>query len=172
MEESLAESRPSLRDAAFGALGCATFGAAAALGHGARAMGLGALSAPALFVGGALLSAPPLYLLLALGGGRATASQVAEALAASLRKTTIVLWGLAAPAAYFSVTLRTNKSAALLVLAAAVVGVSAVISTARGLVRGEPKPGAKAMASAWCVVAALLGLRLVSALGRANGLWG
>ncbi|HEU4412275.1 MAG TPA: hypothetical protein VFS43_43940 [Polyangiaceae bacterium] len=172
MNESLTEPRPSLRDVALGALGCATFGAAAALGHGPRAVGLGALSAPALFVGGALLSAPPLYLLLALGGGRATAADVADALGASLHKITTVLWGLAAPAAYFSVTLRTNKSLALLVAAAAVVGGAAVVSTAERLSRGESKSGARLMTGVWCAVALLLGLRLVSSLGRANGLWG
>jgi hypothetical protein len=172
MEESLTNVRPSLRDVALGALGCATFGAAAALGHGVRAMGLGALSAPALFVGGALLAAPPLYLLLALGGGRATAAEVTAALGASLRQVTTVLWGLAAPAAYFSVTLRTNKSLALLVAVAAVVGGAAVLATARRLSRAEPKQGARLAALAWCAVAVLLGLRLVSTLGRANGLWG
>lgn len=171
MEDTWTDSSRPARDVAFGALGCATFGAAAALGHGVRAIGLAALSAPALFVGGALLAAPPLYLLLALGGGRATAAQVGGALADSLRRVTTVLWGLAAPAAYFSVTLRTNKSLALLVAAAAVVGVAAVIATARRLARDEPKPGARWMAGAWCAVAVLLGLRLVSALGRANGLW-
>jgi hypothetical protein len=172
MDESLSELRPSLRDAALGTLGCATFGAAAALGHGPRAVGLGALSAPALFVGGALLAAPPLYLLLALGGGRATAADVVEALGASLREATTVLWGLAAPAAYFSVTLRTGTSRALLVAAAAVVGLAAIVSAATRLVRAESKPEARAMTGTWCAVALLLGLRLVSSLGRANGLWG
>ena len=53
---------PVPRSLALGLAGAVAFGATAGIGHGAAAMLRGAWMSPALFVGGALLATPPLYL--------------------------------------------------------------------------------------------------------------
>lgn len=149
------------RSLAFGLAGAAAFGAAAGLGHGAAAMLRGAWMAPALFVGGALLATPPLYLASAYGGSRATAEEIVSEVSSVLGDTGVVLLGMAAPAAFFSATLHTASAWALLAVTVVSVGATAVRAVSkRTLAHGL------AAASLWTLFAFALGVRLALALSH------
>ncbi len=160
---ALTPSRPDtalLERLGMGLLGAAAFGAAAGLGHGAAATLRGLWMSPALFVGGALLATPPLYLASTHAGLRSSAEELVAEVASTLGDTGVALLGLAAPAAYFSVTLRTHSAWALLVAMVAVVGVSAV----RALSRRTLSWGLAAIL--WTLFAVAVGVRLVVALAH------
>lgn len=141
-------------------VGTAAFGAAAGLGHGASATLRGLWMAPALFVGGALLAAPPLYLASTRAGLRSTAEALVADIAETLGDTGLALLGLAAPAAFFSVTLHTQSAWVLLAVIVGAVGLTAVRSLARRtLMRGV-------VGALWTVFALALGVRLVLALSH------
>lgn len=162
----------SSRDALIVAvLGPASFGVAAAVGHGARAMGQAAALAPALFLGGAALAAPTLYLATSVGGGQVSAEQVARATLSSLGTVGTLLLGFALPAAYFSVTLKTALAPALLVTVLAAAGMAGVLTTLVRTLQTEKSDRVRLFATAWVVVAVLMGGRLLSTLGRTAGLW-
>ncbi len=162
--------RPGVwRDLATGALGSAAFGAAAMAGHGVRAMGAGAWMGPALFAGGALLAMPPQYLFTALAGGRTTPADVLTGSSRVLAAVGVALLGLAAPAAFFSATLRTFTGAALLVLTVVSLGVVGIASLAWARLRVEDGFAARCGAVAWFVFALALGGRLMIALGHHAG---
>ncbi len=148
------------RSLALGLAGAAAFGAAAGLGHGAAAMLRGAWMSPALFVGGALLATPPLYLAGTWSSARAPAEELVSHVASVVGAAGVVLLGLAAPAAYFSATLRTPSAWALLVVTAVVVGATAV----RALARRTLSHGTAA--ALWTLFAFALGVRLVLALSH------
>ena len=155
---SLEDSIP--RRLAFGLLGAAAFGAAAGLGHGAAATLHGLWMAPCLFVGGALLATPPLYLASTHAGLRASAEELVSEVSSVLGDTGVALLGLAAPAAYFSATLRTRSAWLLLVAMVAVVGVAAVRSLSHRTLE-------KGFASLlWTLFALAVGVRLVFALAH------
>lgn len=164
---------PSARDSFLIALlGPAAFGAAAALGHGAKAMARGAGLAPALFLGGAALAAPTLYLATSLGGGRVSADQVGRATLSSLGSVGTLLLGLAVPAAYFSVTLHTPLAPALLVGILALAGTTGVLTTLVRALDEERSDTVRFFCTGWVVIALLMGGRLLSTLGKTAGLWG
>jgi len=164
---------PSGRDAFLVAiLGPAAFGAASALGHGAKAMARGAGLAPALFLGGAVLAAPTLYLATSLGGGRVSADHVGRATLSSLGTVGTLLLGLAVPAAYFSVTLHTTLAPALLVVILALAGTTGVLTTLVRTLDRERSDTVRFFCTGWVVVALLMGGRLLSTLGKTAGLWG
>ncbi len=141
-------------------IGAAAFGAASGLGHGAASTLRGLWMSPALFVGGALLAAPPLYLASTRAGLRSTAEDLAADIAETLGNTGLALLGLAAPAAYFSATLHTRSAWVMLAVIIGAVGLTAV----RALARRTLMPG---LASAlWTVFALALGVRLVLALSH------
>ncbi|MDB4932887.1 MAG: hypothetical protein JWM10_5371 [Myxococcaceae bacterium] len=149
------------RGLALGLAGAVAFGAAAGLGHGAAALARGAWMSPALFVGGALLAAPPLYLAASYSGSRASAEEVIAEVADVLGRAGVVLLGLAAPAAFFSATLRTPTAWALLVGLAVVVGAVAVRAVAR-----RTLSHATTAAWLWTFFSLALGVRLLLALAR------
>lgn len=159
------------RDVSMAVLGAAAFGAAAGSGHGALAMAKGAGLGPTLFVGGALLSAPPLYLIAALGGRGLAASRLAEGHARALGAVGSVLLGLSVPAAFFSTTLHTTLATPLLIAACAAAGAGGVIAVAHHASRSGSKTGALATVL-WCALAFALGARLIATLGRGAGMWG
>lgn len=146
------------RSVGVGLLGAAAFGAAVGLGHGAAALLRGLWMAPCLFVGGALLATPPLYLASIYAGLRSSAEDLLTDVSATLGDTGVALLGLAAPAAFFSVTLRTHSALPLLVVITAVVGVSAV----RALARRTLAPSVSG--ALWTLFAVAIGVRLVIAL--------
>jgi hypothetical protein len=159
------------RQLALALTGSAVFGAAAALGYGMSAAGRGAWMAPALFVGGAVLAAPPLFLFGALAGGRLSARELAASVLRSAASVGTALLGLAAPAAFFSVTMKTRLAPELLVAVAALVGLAGVIAVARSSAEGA-KDTVRLATVGWCVFAVLLGARLMTSLGHAGGLAG
>ena len=146
------------RGLAVGLAGAAAFGAAAGLGHGAGALLRGAWMSPALFVGGALLATPPLYLASTASGSRATAEEVVAGVSDALGRTGVVLLGLAAPAAFFSATLRTPTAWALLGCAVLAVGAVAIRGVSRETLR---HPAATWL---WTVFALAVGVRLLTTL--------
>jgi hypothetical protein len=125
--------------------------------------------APALFVGGALLATPPLYLFRALAGGRQSAAATAARCARTLAAVGTALLGLAAPAAYLSVTLTTRTGPLLLVVSCAAVGCAAISAITRETLQGERRDGPRAATILWTVFAVLLGLRLMIELLRKGG---
>ena len=147
------------RSLALGLAGAVAFGAAVGLGHGAGALLRGAWMSPALFLGGALLATPPLYLASSYSGSRASAEEVVAAVADVLGRTGVVLLGLAAPAAFFSATLRTPTAWALLVALVVAVGATAVRAVSR-----RTLTHAAAAAWLWSAFALALGVRLLLAL--------
>lgn len=149
------------RSLALGLAGAVAFGAAAGLGHGAAALLRGAWMSPALFLGGALLATPPLYLASSYSGSRASAEEVVAGVSDVLGRTGIVLLGLAAPAAFFSATLRTPTAWALLLALSVAVGAAAVHSVSRRALAHTP-----AAAWLWSVFAVALGVRLLVALSH------
>ena len=152
---------PVPRSLALGLAGAVAFGAAAGIGHGAAAMLRGAWMSPALFVGGALLATPPLYLASSWSGSRASAEELVASVADTLGRTGVILLGLAAPAAYFSATLRTPTAWALLLGAAVTVGAAAVRAVSARTLSDGP-----AAAWAWSAFAVALGVRLLAALAH------
>lgn len=161
---------PSLESSAARALaaglaGSAAFGLAAGLGHGPLAMLRGAWIAPLLFAGGAALSTPPLYLASTCAGSRASAESVVSDVASVLGDAGVVLLGLAAPAAFFSATLRTSNGWALLMAAVVAVGATAVRAVARRAF-SDDAPRAGAASLLWTGFAFALGLRLIVALSH------
>lgn len=160
------------RDLAIGALGAAAFGAAAGTGYGPIAMFQGAWTTAALFAGGALLASPPLYLASSLGGGRLTATTLAAAATRSLSASSTVLLGLAAPAAFFSATMRTPSALPLAITVAAVVGAGGVLSLAHRVTSRAEGGRTIIPTLLWTAFALLLGVRLVGALGHASGILG
>lgn len=163
---------PSARDSFLLALfGPAAFGAAAALGHGAKAMGRGAGLAPALFLGGAALAAPTLYLATSIGGARVSADHVGRSTLSSLGTVGTLLLGLAVPAAYFSVTLRTGIAPALLVSVLALAGTTGVLTTLVRTLADEKSDTVRLVCTGWVVVALLMGARLLATLGTTAGIW-
>lgn len=145
--------------------GAAAFGVAAGLGHGPAAMLRGAWMAPSLFAGSALLATPPLYLVGAWAGSRATAEDVCVDVASVLSDAGVVLLGLAAPTAFFSVTLRTPTAWVLLAAAVATVGATAVRALARRTL-SEERARSGAAAFVWTALALALGLRMAFALAH------
>lgn len=141
--------------------GSAAFGAAAGLGHGVAATVRGAWMSPALFIGGALLAAPPLYLASMYATERATAERLVSEVSSVLGAVGVVLLGLSAPAAYFSATLRTPSAALLLVGCALTVGTAAVYALSR-----RAFAGLTAASALWAVSALCLGARLAVTLYR------
>lgn len=135
--------------------GSAAFGAAAGFGHGVAATLRGAWMSPALFLGGALLVTPPLYLASMYATERTSAERLLGAVSSVLGAVGVALLGLAAPAAFFSATLRTPSAVVLLAgvaLAVGFVGVRAV--SQRVFVE------LSAAAALWNVFALAIGLRL------------
>lgn len=163
---------PSMRDAALIAVfGPAVFGAAAAIGHGARAMAMGAALSPVLFLGGAALAAPTLYLATSLGGGKVSAEHVGRATLSSLGSVGTLLLGFAIPAAFFSVTLHTGLAPALLVAVLVLTGTTGVLTTLVRTLSEERSDTARFLCAGWVAIALLLGGRLLSTLGHTAGLW-
>jgi hypothetical protein len=160
-EGELTPEPNTLRALALGVAGASTFGLAVAVGHGPLAMLHGAWMAPVLFAGGALLATPPLYLAVTHVGAQTPAERVFRDVARVLGETGTVLLGLAAPAAYFSATLRTATAYGLLAATLAVVGFVAVRVVARRFFAHTT--GASL---AWTVLAVALGLRLMTTLGH------
>ncbi len=159
------------RDLAMGVLGSAAFGVAAAAGYGARPMLAGAWIGPALFAGGAMLATPPLYIVTALSGGRTSPAAIAASTTRALAGAATVLLGLAAPVAFFSVTLKTQLALPLLIAATVVVGAIAVIVAGRSSVAQQPS-GSIAATVIWCAFAMTLGARLIGSLApMAFGGW-
>lgn len=156
------------RHVALGVLGTAAFGVAAAAGHGAVAMAKGAWMGPALFVGGAALAAPPLYMFGALAGSRQTARATAERCGKSLAAVGTALMGLAAPAAYLSATLTTKSAPALLGLCCVALGTAGVVAVARASLQVERKEKARTAVILWSLFALALGVRLMVAIGKAG----
>jgi len=152
---------PLPRSLALGLLGAVAFGASAGLGHGASAILRGAWMSPALFVGGALASLPPLYLASSWSGSRAPADELVSGVADVLGRTGLILLGLSAPAAFFSATLRTPSAWALLFAAAVTVGAAAVRA-----VSVRTLSDATAAAWIWSAFAVALGVRLLVALAH------
>lgn len=149
------------RELLLGVLGSALFGAAAGLGHGVAATLRGAWMSPALFVGGALLVTPPLYLASMYSEERSSAEKLIAEVSAVLGSVGVALLGLSAPAAFFSATLRTPSAAILLAGCALVVGVLAVRAVSnRAFAR------LTVASSLWNVFALALGLRLTVALSH------
>lgn len=142
-------------------LGAAVFGLAAGLGHGPAAMLRGAWTSPALFLGGAALATPPLYLIGAWAGERSSAEELVSRVTSVAGAAGIVLLGLSAPAAFFSVTLRTHTAWALLMAAVITVGASSVRAVAR---RALTELSVASLV--WTVFAFAIGLRLLSALAH------
>lgn len=157
------------RDLALGLLGSAAFGGAAALGHGPWTVVRGAWMAPALFVGGALLAAPPLYMFGALAGSRQRALVVAARCARSLAAVATVLLGLTAPAAFLSVTMSTQTAPMLLLLSCATLGLAGVFAITRETLTIERKDKVRTAAFLWTLFAIALGLRLLIELLKKGG---
>ena len=160
------------RSVATGVLGGAVFGAAAFAGHGASAMLQGAWMVPALFVGGAALALPPLYLSSALSGGEATPAEIAASGSRALDAVSTVLLGLAAPAVFFSVTLRSTLSLVLLGAVLLVVGSAGVLTVALDRWTRERAARALMASTLWCFFAFAVGGRLIVSLARSAGLVG
>lgn len=163
---------PLGRSAAAGILGSAVFGAAVFAGHGAGLMLQGAWMAPALFVGGAALALPPLYLSSALSGGKATPSEVAASAQRALGVVSTVLLGLAAPAVFFSVTLRSTLAIVLLAGVMVVVGSAGILTVAMDRWTRETTARALLASTVWCFFAFAVGGRLMVSLAKSAGLFG
>lgn len=140
-------------------LGSAAFGVAAGLGHGALATLHGAWASPALFVGGAALATPPLYLFCARSGARLSAEELVDHVTAVLGTTGTALLGLAAPVAFFSATLRSPSAFPLLLCASLAIGAVAVHALARRTLSHSVLNLAL-----WAAFALALGGRLVAAI--------
>jgi hypothetical protein len=148
------------------AAAASVFGAAAGLGSGWGAMLRGAWSAPALFVGGAALAIPPLYVAHSLGGANSTPRQIVDAASVALRRVTTVLLGLAAPAAYFAVTLRDRLSIVLLAAVVLGMGVTGVALLGRSTAPVGAPPFASLARAGWYLFALALGARLMVSLAH------
>jgi hypothetical protein len=172
MTATILSGRSLSRDLATGILGSAVFGVAAAAGHSPRSMLQGAWVAPALFVGGAALATPPLYLLGALSGGRTSVAGTLASTSRSLAAASTALLGLSAPALYLSVTMRTDTGQGVLLLASVVVGAAGIAAVLRERLQAERTDAARLAAVAWCAFALMLGARLISSLGRTAGMFG
>jgi len=149
------------RSLALGLAGSAAFGAAAGLGHGAAAMLRGAWMDPALFVGGALLATPPLYLASAYAGSRSTAEEIVAEVSSVLGDTGVVLLGLSAPAAFFSATLHTGSAWGLLSVTVVAIGFAAVRAVSKRALAHR-----LTAATLWTLFALALGVRLALALSH------
>ena len=147
-------------------LGCAAFGAASGIGHGAGAIVRGMWLSPTLFVGGALLALPPLYLLAALFRSRISAGAVVERVTAALSGVSLVLFGLAAPAALFSATLKTAAGQMLACGTVGLVGAVGIAAAAVATSQHDLDDRGKLVAGIWAIFALVLGLRLMISLGR------
>lgn len=169
-DEAPARTATVMRDLAMGVFGSAVFGAAAAVGDGVHSIARGAWTAPALFVGGALLAMPPQYLFTALAGGRTTPGEVLTGTSRVLAGVATVLLGLAAPAAFFSATLHTNTGLGLLVAVVVSLGTLGVVALTGSRLANEESFGARCAAFAWCLFALALGGRLMSALAHFAGI--
>ena len=154
------------------ALCASAFGAAACLGHGLPQVLRGAWMAPALFVGGALLAAPPLYLMTSIAGGKLTAGDVLRNSVDALSRVSMVLLGLAAPAAFFSVTLGTWVAPALLLAVVGLMGAAGVLTVLTQALRTETEDRVRLAGLAWTGFAMLVGARLMGAIAAAAGGWG
>lgn len=157
--DDLAAPASTARQLGFALLGATTFGVAAGLGHGPLAMLRGAWTSPALFLGGAALATPPLYLISTWAGERNTAEETIARVTAVMGSAGVVLLGLSAPTAFFSVTLRTHTSWALLMGATVIVGATAVRAVAR-----RTLTELSAASLLWTAFACAIGIRLLSAL--------
>lgn len=160
------------RGLSVGLLGSAAFGVSAAVGHGPAAMAQGAWMGPALFVGGAALATPPLYMFSALAGGRVSVKEALSRTSGALGAVATALVGLAAPAAYLSTTLRTDLAPTLLVLCCVIAGGSGVVAITRASLRTEARPEARFAALLWAAFALALGARLMIAIARNSHLPG
>jgi hypothetical protein len=147
------------RNLALGAVGSAAFGSAAGLGHGAFYTLRGAWMAPCLFVGGALLAVPPLYLASTWAASERSAEEVLGDVSAVLHKAGVMLLGLAAPAAFFSATLRTHTAWALLCVSCVSVGAASVVALSR---RTFKTPSMQSVL--WILFAYAIGIRLLLTL--------
>lgn len=152
---------PLSRSLALGLAGAVAFGAAAGLGHGASAILRGAWMSPALFVGGALLALPPLYLASSWSGSRSSAEELVSGVADVLGRTGVILLGLSAPAAFFSATLHTSSAWFLLLGSVVIVGVTAVRAVAR-----KTFTGTSLASTGWTLLALALGARTLLALSH------
>lgn len=150
------------RELALGVAGAAAFGIAAALGHGAVAMLRGAWMAPVLFAGSCLLATPPLYLASTWSNADTSAERLLADVASVLGRAGLVLLGLAAPAAFFSATLRTRSAWALLVVVVLAVGITAVRAVARRTLDGR----GPTVVIGWTALAVALGARMLFALAH------
>ncbi len=154
------------RQLAVGALGAAAFGVAAATGHGALAMTRAVWMGPALFVGGAALATPPLYLFGALAGSRLPAVGAADRCGRALAAVGTALLGLAPAAAFVSTTMRTFTAPLLLVVTCAVAGGAGVAAVTTETMRSDRRPGVHLAALLWTGFALALGVRLIVALSH------
>ncbi len=83
-----------------------------------------------------------------------------------------MLLGLAAPAAFFSVTLRTSKASLLLVAIVAVLGGVGVLTTLTRALASESSDRVRIAATVWMALAVLIGARLMGTLGHTVGIFG
>jgi hypothetical protein len=169
MDKGWHDASNSGRNLALGLLGGSVFGAASGVGHGLSAAVRGAWTAPALFVGGALLAAPPLYLMVALSGGQGSPRAVFDSSVKKLAAVGIALMGLSAPAAFFSATLRTASAQLLLTAVLVCVGAVSVFAVAGERMAAEKALKPRIAGIAWSVFALALGARLMSSLAHAAG---
>lgn len=162
---ALSDSPSIPRHLLTGLAGSAVFGAAAGLGHGLVPALHGAWMAPVVFVGGAALATPPLYLAGVFAEARISAEEVVARVTEALGNAGIVLMGLAAPVAFFSATLRAEGGLTRLACLVALVGAVCVRTVARKALPDTPR--ASLAASAWTVFALCLGARLLHELSQA-----
>ncbi|MEI8258165.1 MAG: hypothetical protein WCJ30_21010, partial [Deltaproteobacteria bacterium] len=101
--------------------------------------------------------------------GRTTPGDVLTDSSRVLAAVGTALLGLAAPAAFFSATLRTATGAVLLVIAVVSLGLVGISALASARLRVEDGYAARSGTVAWFVFAVALGARLMIALGRQAG---
>lgn len=147
--------------------GSALFGLATGLGHTPRAMLAFGLAAPALFLGSAALALPPLCLAVSASPRPPSIASVVRATGETLGLLGVALAGLAAPAAFFSVTMHTRHAPALLVVAVIVAGGVALRSLSKRVFVDTPSTLSWSLATGWNVLAVVLGLRTLVRLGDA-----
>jgi hypothetical protein len=125
--------------------------------------------APALFVGGAALAMPPLYMFGTLLGGRSSLTEIVTRVSATLGSVAMALLGLAAPAAYLSVTLRTSLGPVLLILTAVIAGTAGILAVLREALLAESEPAPRLALVGWTFFALALGGRLLWSIARSGG---
>lgn len=147
---------------------CASaFGAACGAGLGLRAILTGMWAGPALFVGGALLALPPLYLASSVSGTSIAPVTVARSALGRMGRATLVLVGLAPAALLFSTTLHGELATKLLYGVVGAAFAFGSYAVAESLIEEQTSLPQRLAFACWVLFTWLLGARMIGVIAHA-----